>query len=73
MAVFPYQPGKHLFPVYELAPFPVMVEYGLVNWYLSLKEMTYRQMLTLTTGLELEKYIDKRSNLLMNPLLAMLR
>ena len=33
-----------------------MVEYSLVTWYLSLKEMTYRQMLTLTTGLELEKY-----------------
>ena len=48
--------GKHLFPVSERAPFPIMVEYGLVTWYLFLKEMTYRQMLPLTTGLELEKY-----------------
>ena len=56
MAVFPYQPGKHIFPVSELAPSPVMVEYGLVTWHLSLKEMTYRQMLPLTTGLELEEY-----------------
>ena len=55
MTVFLYPPGKHLFPVSELAPFPVMVEYGFVTWYLSLKEMTYRQMLPLTTGLELKE------------------
>ena len=59
MAVFTYQPEKHLFPVSELTPFPVMVEYGLVTWYLYLKEMTYRQMLPLTTGLE-AMTIDKR-------------
>ena len=76
MVVFPYQPGKQIFPVSELAPFPIMVENGLVTWYLTLKEMTYRQMLPLTTGLELEKYSPdnrQRSNLLMNPILAMLR
>ena len=53
-----------------------MVEYGLVTWYLTLKEMTYRQMLPLTTGLELEKYSPdnrQRLNLLMNPILAMAR
>ena len=33
-----------------------MVEYGPITWYLSLKEMTYWQMLPLTTGLELEEY-----------------
>ena len=56
MAVFPYQPGKQIFPASELTPFPIMVEYGLVTWYLTLKEMTYRLMLPLTSGLELEKY-----------------
>ena len=56
MAVFPYQPGKYLFPVSGFAPFPVMLEYGPVTWYLSLKEMTYRQKFPLTAGLELEEY-----------------
>ena len=55
MSVFPCQPGKYLFPVSEFTPFPVMVEYGFVSWYLSLKEMTYPQMLPLITGLELVK------------------
>ena len=43
-------------PIFRSAPFLIMVEYCLVTWYLLLKEMTYRQMLPLTTGLELEKY-----------------
>ena len=48
--------GKTFFPVSELAPLPIMVVYGLIAWYLSLNEMTFRQMHPLTTGLELEKH-----------------
>ena len=51
--IFPHDPGKHNLPVSELTPFLVKVEYSLVTGRLSGEEMTYRQMFSQTSGLEL--------------------